>query len=69
MKEILGSGVIFSAVVASNDNSAVKSKQAVQETGLRIPEDIAIIGFDDQPNAVAQRLPLATIHVPHKCDW
>jgi hypothetical protein len=38
--------------------------KAILDKGLQIPRDIAIIGFDDQPDAVAQVPPLASIHVP-----
>jgi diguanylate cyclase (GGDEF)-like protein len=64
MQELLTSRVKFSAVVASNDNSAIGAMQAIREAGLRIPDDIAIIGFDDQPDSAAQTPPLATVHVP-----
>jgi diguanylate cyclase (GGDEF)-like protein len=63
-RKIMDSGVKFTALVASDDNSAVGAMQAIQEAGLQIPHDIAVIGFDDQPDAVAQVPPLATIHVP-----
>lgn len=64
MQGLLESGVEFTAVMASNDNSAVGAMQAIREAGLRIPADIAIIGFDDEPVAVAQMPPLSSIHVP-----
>ena len=64
MRELLQSGVKFTAVVASNDNSAIGAMQAIQEAGLRIPDDIAIIGFDDLPGAMAQVPPLSSVHVP-----
>jgi diguanylate cyclase (GGDEF)-like protein len=64
MGELLSSGVKFTAVVASNDISATGAMQAIRETGLRIPNDIAVIGFDDEPGAVAQVPPLTSVHVP-----
>jgi diguanylate cyclase (GGDEF)-like protein len=64
MKELLQSGVKFTAIVASNDISAIGAMRAIAEAGLRIPDDIAIIGFDDQPSALAQVPPLSTVHVP-----
>jgi diguanylate cyclase (GGDEF)-like protein len=64
MQELLNSGVKFTAVLASNDNSAIGAMQAIQEAGLQIPRDIAIIGFDDQPGAMAQVPPLSSVHIP-----
>jgi signal transduction histidine kinase/DNA-binding response OmpR family regulator len=62
MKHILAAGREFTAVLASNDDSAFGAMQALQEAGLRIPQDVAIIGFDDRPEAAAQNPPLTTIH-------
>jgi diguanylate cyclase (GGDEF)-like protein len=64
MSELLASGVKFTAVIASNDISATGAMKAIREAGLRIPDDIAIIGFDDEPGAIAQVPPLTSIHVP-----
>jgi diguanylate cyclase (GGDEF)-like protein len=64
LQRLLKSGVKFTAVMASNDNSAIGAMLAIKEAGLRIPEDIAIIGFDDQPIAVTQVPPLSSIRVP-----
>ena len=64
MGELLRSNVKFTAVVASNDASATGAMRAVQEAGLKIPQDIAIIGFDDEPGALAQVPPLTSVHVP-----
>ncbi len=64
VQKLRESGVKFSALVASDDSSAIGAMRAIQDTGLQIPRDVAVIGFDDQPDAVAQVPPLASIHVP-----
>ena len=38
--------------------------QAIKDQGLRIPEDIALVGFDDIPLAEYFDPPLSTIHTP-----
>jgi diguanylate cyclase (GGDEF)-like protein len=63
-KRMIDSGVRFTGLIASDDNSAIGAMKAIREAGLQIPEDVAVIGFDDQPDAVAQVPPLASIHVP-----
>jgi diguanylate cyclase (GGDEF) domain len=63
-RTLIDLGLKFTALVASDDNSAIGAMKAIREAGLQIPRDIAIIGFDDQPDAVAQVPPLASIHVP-----
>jgi diguanylate cyclase (GGDEF)-like protein len=62
--KILASGVKFTAVLASDDNSAIGTMQALKDAGLQIPHDVAVIGFDDQPEAVTQIPPLTSIHIP-----
>jgi len=64
MKAILDSGRRFSAVVASNDISAIGAMRALFESGRRVPEDVAVIGCDDQPAASAHVPPLASISYP-----
>ncbi len=64
IRQILASQVFFTAVLASNDESAMGAMQALQEAGLKIPQDVAIIGFDDRPEAAAQVPPLTSVHVP-----
>ena len=64
MHKILDSGAIFTAVVASNDTSAAGAMNALNERGLRIPEDVAIVGFDNQPVSISQVPALSTIEYP-----
>jgi diguanylate cyclase (GGDEF)-like protein len=64
MRAILATGRAFTAVLASNDTSAVGALRALAECGRRVPEDVAVVGFDDQPGASANVPPLATISYP-----
>lgn len=47
MRRILASGIAFDGVVAFNDSMALGAMRVMQEAGLRIPQDVAVIGFDD----------------------
>ena len=64
MQKILEAKTAFSAVQASNDNSAIGAMRALREAGIHIPRDVAIIGFDDQPDALVQFPPLTSVQVP-----
>ncbi len=62
MKQLLKQGV--DAVFAANDSIAVGALRAIQEAGLRIPEDIAVVGFDDLPLAATTTPALTTVRQP-----
>ncbi|MCX7520840.1 LacI family DNA-binding transcriptional regulator [Microbacterium sp. STN6] len=47
MRAFLAESVPFDAVVAFNDTLAFGAMRVMQEAGMRIPEDVAVIGFDD----------------------
>ena len=47
MRLLLESGVEFDGVVAFNDSMALGAMRVMQEAGLRIPQDVAVIGYDD----------------------
>src|SRR5215216_3420276 len=64
MQKLLDSRVAFSAVLASNDHSAIGAMETIRKAGLRIPDDIAMIGFDDWPDAAGQNPPLTSVHYP-----
>ncbi|MFO7586270.1 MAG: substrate-binding domain-containing protein [Anaerolineales bacterium] len=64
MQQIIASGVYFSAVLAFNDEAAIGAMQALRETGRRIPEDVAIIGFDDRLDTLVQTPPLTSVRQP-----
>lgn len=52
------------AIFASNDVMAMGAMDAVRSRGLRVPEDISIIGFDDIPQAASVRPSLTTVRQP-----
>jgi LacI family transcriptional regulator len=52
------------AIFAANDNMAIGCMGAAREKGLRIPEDMSIIGFDDIPMAAATQPGLTTLRQP-----
>ncbi len=53
----------FTAAFCANDISAMGFMRAAQEVGLRIPQDVSVIGFDDIPAAAFLSPPLTTIRV------
>lgn len=46
MRELLSRGVRFDAVFGLNDTLALGAMRVLQEAGLRVPEDVAVVGFD-----------------------
>jgi DNA-binding LacI/PurR family transcriptional regulator len=54
----------FTALFAYNDLSAIGAIWAFQEAGLRVPQDVSVIGFDDVPIAVFSNPALTTIRQP-----
>lgn len=61
--ELARRGLRPDAVFAGNDNMAVGAMLALQDAGLRVPEDIAIVGFDDIPLAGLVRPGLTTLRI------
>ena len=52
------------AIFAASDLMALGAMRFVREAGLRVPDDIAFVGFDDLPQASLADPPLTTIHQP-----
>jgi LacI family transcriptional regulator len=61
---LLNAEPAFDAVFAHNDLSAAGAIQALREAGLRTPQDVAVVGFDDVPQASTTDPPLSTVHQP-----
>jgi signal transduction histidine kinase/DNA-binding LacI/PurR family transcriptional regulator/CheY-like chemotaxis protein len=64
MQKIINNKIPFTAVLASNDQSAVGALEALREAGYLIPSDVAVIGFDDRTEAKIQIPLLTTVRFP-----
>ena len=64
MERIFASGARPTAVVGSNDLTAIGAMGAIFDRGLRIPEDISVIGFDDIQLSAYTMPPLTTVALP-----
>ena len=53
------------AIAAANDLLALGCYDVFAERGVRCPEDISVVGFNDMPFAARFQPPLTTIHIPH----
>lgn len=51
IEALLNKGVTFSAVLASNDEMAIGAIKKLNEAGVKVPEDVSVIGFDNIPTA------------------
>lgn len=54
----------FTAIFAANDQMAAGAALGLFQHGLRVPEDVSLMGFDDLPTSVYATPPLSTIHQP-----
>lgn len=62
-QRLLARGVKFSALFCADDITAIGALKALREAGLRVPEDVSLIGFDDIELAQHVTPPLTTVHV------
>ncbi len=62
--ELLSRGADFTAVVCYNDEAAIGAIRAFMNHGLRVPDDISVVGFDDIQSAAFHNPTLTTIRQP-----
>ena len=60
-RELMSRGLAFDAVFAASDLIAIGAMHAFKEAGLRVPEDVAVVGFDGTPMARFSNPPLTTV--------
>jgi LacI family transcriptional regulator len=54
----------FTAIFASNDQMAIGAAHGLQRHTLRVPDDVSLVGFDDQPTSLYAMPPLTTVRQP-----
>lgn len=64
MQELLEKKLNLDGIFVQNDRMAMAAMVAIRQAGLEIPADIAIVGYDDTPDAAFTNPPLTTIHQP-----
>jgi LacI family transcriptional regulator len=64
-RALLAEGQDFTAIIAGNDLMALGCIDALTEAGLRCPEDVSVVGFNDMDWSARFSPPLTTVRVPH----
>ena len=60
-RQLLEGGAPFSGLIVSNDYLALGALRALSEHGLRVPQDVSMVGFDDSPESAYYLPPLTTV--------
>jgi DNA-binding LacI/PurR family transcriptional regulator len=66
MKALIERQEPLDAVFCVSDRTAFGALRALHEAGIRVPEDIAVMGFDDVAQSAHTTPPLTTVHVPRE---
>lgn len=66
MEKFLRLRKLPTAIFAANDFMAVGAIHALRQAGLRVPEDVAVVGFDDGALATVVQPPLTSVRVPRE---
>ena len=61
IRRLLAEAIEFDAVFAANDNMAIGTLEALRAAGKRVPEEVAVVGFDDIP--LARHMGITTVRV------
>ena len=64
MRQLLALADPPTAIFAASDNLALAGLRVLREQGYRVPQDVAVIGFDDIPEAAQTAPPLTTVRIP-----
>jgi DNA-binding LacI/PurR family transcriptional regulator len=63
-RKLIARGIHFTALFAFNDMTAIGAMSALREAGIRIPEDVSVVGFDDIQTASFLNPALTTVRQP-----
>ncbi|CNI12593.1 putative regulatory protein [Yersinia aldovae] len=61
---LLARNIPFSALFANNDDMAIGAMKALNQAGKRLPQDVSLFGFDDEPSAPYLQPALSTVYLP-----
>jgi DNA-binding LacI/PurR family transcriptional regulator len=64
VERFIGAGGKFDALFAASDAMALGAMSAIRRAGLRIPQDIAVVGYDDSALALSSDPPLSSVRQP-----
>jgi DNA-binding LacI/PurR family transcriptional regulator len=64
MRKLLSDHSDLDAVFAANDLMAIGALRALRDAGRRVPDDVAVVGFDDSPLSRMTEPPLSTVRQP-----
>jgi len=64
-KALMAQAAAPTAIFCASDRTAVGCYEALKTLGIRVPDDVSVIGFDDDPLASIVAPPLNTVRVPH----
>src|SRR5258708_38083379 len=64
MTKLLAADPRLDAVFAANDVMAFGAMRALRSAGRRVPDDVAVVGFDDIPASAMTHPPLTTVRQP-----
>jgi LacI family transcriptional regulator len=65
LRRLLDAGTRCTAVVAGNDLIALGCYDVFAERGMRCPDDLSVVGFNDMPFLDKMNPPLTTVSIPH----
>lgn len=63
-RELLDAHPDLDAIFAASDLMAMGAVTVLRERGIAVPEQVAVMGFDDSPSALACEVPLTTVRQP-----
>ncbi len=64
VETLLLRGLAFSAIFAANDEMAMGARLALHRRGIRVPDEVSLVGFDGQENSAFMTPPLTTVSQP-----